>query len=83
MEDGYFGQVPGTCGGSVHVEDHLHGGCELAVEGRAVQAAQRCQCFQAGWDFGWRIGVEGARAAVVAGVEGPHNLDAHTSRLCW
>ena len=57
------------------MQQHLHGGGELTVQRGPVQAAERAQRLQPGGNLAGVVGVHGARAAVVAGVQRRQQVD--------
>ena len=56
-------------------DDHVDSCGELGVQPGAIQPAQRGERFEAGGDLRDRVGVQGAGAAVVAGVQCCEQVD--------
>ena len=59
---------------SAEVEHRIHPGQELAVGGLATEAGREGECLDAGGDVAGRVGVDGAAAALVAGVQSGKQL---------
>jgi hypothetical protein len=64
------------------VDDSVQGCGDLTVDGFSGKACGAGQCFQAGWDIGGGIRVEGAASAFVTGVKrGQEIYDLRTANL--
>ena len=53
----------------------MHGGRQLAVQRRTIQATERGQRLEPRRNLGWTVGVDGARASFVSGVERGQEVD--------
>lgn len=69
-----LGQHAAPTGLAPHVQHQLHTRGQLTVQALPGQSAERGQALQPSGRLGRRIGVQRARAAVVAGVQGGQEL---------
>ena len=78
VDDTDLFETPRSVSQSVHVQDHLNCRGKLTVQRVAIHTAERRQRLESGRHLFGRIGVNGAGAAVVAGVHRREQI----SHLC-